>query len=182
MVPPFLVSARPYTFIVLIPLLFGGCAGRVQTQKMMETTAYCDCAQCCSWERGSWAYLKLDFWNRYVSAGPDKGRSYDGRTSSGTKPKEPQPGLFSTDSLTHPWMIPFRILPWYFLPEMGTIAADTRYYPFGTRMYIPGYGWGVVEDRGGAIKGEERIDLFFDSHNQALRWGRRKVPVTIEYQ
>jgi 3D (Asp-Asp-Asp) domain-containing protein len=57
----------------------------------------------------------------------------------------------------------------------GTIAADTRYYPFGTQMYIPGYGYGTVEDRGGAIKGPARIDLFFKSHDDALKWGRRRV-------
>ena len=148
----------------------------------METTAYCGCSKCCSWERGSWAYLKLDFWNRYVSEGKGKGRNYTGQTASGTYPDEPEEGFFSMDSLERPWMIPMRLLffPWYFLPEDGTIAADTRYYPFGTRMYVPGYGWGVVEDRGGAIKGVDRIDLYFDSHSDALEWGRRKVYVTIE--
>ena len=60
----------------------------------------------------------------------------------------------------------------------GTIAADTRRYPFGTIMYVDGYGYGRVQDRGGAIKGE-RIDLFFSSHRQALRWGRKKVKVKI---
>lgn len=60
----------------------------------------------------------------------------------------------------------------------GTIAADTRKYPFGTIMYIDGYGWGRVEDRGGAIKGE-KIDLFFPSHRQAVKWGRRTVKVKI---
>ena len=60
----------------------------------------------------------------------------------------------------------------------GTIAADTRAYPFGTLMYIPGYGYGNVEDRGGAIKGE-KIDLYFKTHQQALNWGRRKVPVKV---
>jgi 3D (Asp-Asp-Asp) domain-containing protein len=85
------------------------------------------------------------------------------------------------DTVTHPWKIPHRVaLPWLWLPEDGTIAADTRYYPFGTRMKIPGYGWGVVSDRGGAIKGPERLDLYFDSHKDALRWGRRRVKVRIE--
>jgi len=60
----------------------------------------------------------------------------------------------------------------------GTIAADTRKYPFGTIMYVDGYGYGRVEDRGGAIKGE-RIDLFFSSHRQAIKWGRKKVKVKI---
>lgn len=59
-----------------------------------------------------------------------------------------------------------------------TIAADTDVFPFGTRMKIPGYGWGVVEDRGGAIKGG-RIDLFFRTHKEALKWGRQTVTVEV---
>jgi 3D (Asp-Asp-Asp) domain-containing protein len=60
----------------------------------------------------------------------------------------------------------------------GTIAADTRKYPFGTIMYIEGYGYGRVEDRGGAIKGEH-IDLFFRTHKQALEWGKQNKRVKI---
>ncbi len=162
-------------------LLFSGCAKK-PVKRLMDTTAYCGCSKCCSWERGSWAYLKLDFWNRYVSAGRGKGRKYTGRTASGEYPEEPDEGFFSMDTIQKPWMIPQRLIlfPWYFLPEDGTIAADTKYYPFGTRMHIPGYGWGVVEDRGGAIKGPTHIDLYFNSHSAALEWGRRKLPVTIE--
>ena len=147
----------------------------------METTAYCGCSQCCSWERGNWKYLKLDFWNRYVSKGKRTGYDYSGLTADGSKPRMPQAGLISVDSILRPWMIPVRILlfPWYLLPEKGSIAADTKYYPFGTKMYVPGYGWGVVEDRGGAIKGPTRIDLYFESHQEALTWGRRKVMVKI---
>jgi 3D (Asp-Asp-Asp) domain-containing protein len=62
----------------------------------------------------------------------------------------------------------------------GTIAADTRFYPFGTRIYVPGYGEGVVHDRGEAITGSNHIDLFFRSHRQALRWGRQIITVYIE--
>ena len=60
----------------------------------------------------------------------------------------------------------------------GTIAADTTRYPFGTRMYVPGYGWGVVHDRGSAIKGNH-IDLYFSSHKKALKWGRKVLKVTV---
>ena len=60
----------------------------------------------------------------------------------------------------------------------GTIAADTTRYPFGTVMYIPGYGYGRVEDRGGAIQGD-RIDLYFKSHKQALTWGKQTLTVQI---
>jgi len=166
---------------VLLAVLLSGCAKKPASQ-VMEVTAYCGCSSCCSWERGSWQWLKLDFWNRYVSAGPDQGRPYTGLTASGTKPREPEAGLFSMDSLYRPWMIPVRIIlfPWYLLPRDGTIAADTQYYPFGTRMYVPGYGWGTVADRGGAIEGPTRIDIFYDSHERALQWGRRNISVTVE--
>lgn len=60
----------------------------------------------------------------------------------------------------------------------GTIAADTRIYPMGTIMYIEGYGYGRVEDRGGAIKGHH-IDLYFRSHHQAMNWGRQKQNVKV---
>ncbi|MBX7246433.1 MAG: 3D domain-containing protein, partial [Candidatus Sumerlaeaceae bacterium] len=84
-------------------------------------------------------------------------------------------------SVTRPYMIPVRILmPWKAPSRMGTIAADTSYYPFGTRMYIPGYGWGVVGDRGGAIKGPDRLDIFINSTRRANDWGRRNVTVTID--
>lgn len=62
--------------------------------------------------------------------------------------------------------------------RVGTIAADTRRYPFGTIMYVPGYGYGRVEDRGGAIKGE-KIDLYFKSHAAALEWGRQTRSVKV---
>ena len=59
-----------------------------------------------------------------------------------------------------------------------TIAADTSRYPFGTIMYVPGYGYGRVEDRGSAMAGD-KIDLFFGSHKEALKWGRQKKSVQV---
>jgi uncharacterized protein YabE (DUF348 family) len=40
----------------------------------------------------------------------------------------------------------------------GIVAVDTRYIPFYTRLYIPGYGEGLAADTGGDIKGRV-IDL-----------------------
>ena len=177
-----------FLILLTVTLFFTGCAKRQiapissANSRVMETTGYCGCSQCCGWERGNWLFLKLDFWNRYVNYGKYAGRPYSGLTAGGTTPTEPQPGFFSMDTLERPWMIAPRLIlfPWYFASEKGTIAADTKYYPFGTRMYVPGYGWGVVEDKGGAIKGPDRIDLFFDSHEDAIHWGRRKLNVEIE--
>ena len=61
------------------------------------------------------------------------------------------------------------------------VAADTAQYSFGTRLSIPGYHDGQsveVIDRGSAIKGDH-LDVFFPTHQQALQWGRQRLPVTI---
>ena len=50
-----------------------------------------------------------------------------------------------------------------------TIAAPST-YAFGTRISLDGYGVFVVEDRGGAIK-DNRLDRFFNTHQEALNWG-----------
>ena len=60
--------------------------------------------------------------------------------------------------------------------KRGTVAADPKVFPFGARLDIPGYGTGVVEDVGGAIKGRH-IDVWFPTHEEAVRWGRRELPV-----
>ena len=54
-----------------------------------------------------------------------------------------------------------------------TIAAPTT-YDFGTEIELEGYGTFVVEDRGGKINGN-RIDRYFDTHQEALTWGKKTV-------
>jgi 3D (Asp-Asp-Asp) domain-containing protein len=61
------------------------------------------------------------------------------------------------------------------------VAADTDVLPFGTKLLIPGYSDQTpieVIDRGGAIKGQ-KLDVFFDSHQRALQWGRQWLPVAV---
>jgi len=50
----------------------------------------------------------------------------------------------------------------------GVAAVDTRYVPFGTRMYVPGYGEALAADRGGGVKGRW-IDLGF-SNEDYVSW------------
>ena len=57
-----------------------------------------------------------------------------------------------------------------------TIAAP-RTFAFGTKVVINGTTY-VVEDRGGAIPGN-RIDIYMNSHAEALRWGVRYVEVEV---
>ena len=61
--------------------------------------------------------------------------------------------------------------------EGVTVATDNS-IPFGTKIYIDGVGERIVQDRGGAIKGN-KIDLYFDSHEKALEFGRQTKQVTI---
>ena len=63
-------------------------------------------------------------------------------------------------------------------PGIGTIAVDPRVIPYGTRLYIDGYGYGVALDTGSAIRGN-RIDVFFNTQSQAISWGRKSVKVFI---
>jgi len=58
----------------------------------------------------------------------------------------------------------------------GTIAADPSVFGFGTKLDVPGYGIGTVEDVGGAIKGKH-IDVWFPTHAEALKWGRKWLKV-----
>ncbi len=60
----------------------------------------------------------------------------------------------------------------------GIIAVDPDIIPYGTRLYVPDYGFGVAGDTGGAIVGR-RIDLFYNTEQEALQWGRRTLPVYI---
>jgi uncharacterized protein YabE (DUF348 family) len=52
----------------------------------------------------------------------------------------------------------------------GLVAIDRRYIPFGTRMYVPGYGFALAADTGGGVKGRF-IDLGFDDFNYQS-WAR----------
>jgi 3D (Asp-Asp-Asp) domain-containing protein len=48
----------------------------------------------------------------------------------------------------------------------GTVAADWQVLPPGTRLEIPGYGRGVVADRGGG----NRLDVWLPDRGQCLKW------------
>ena len=50
-----------------------------------------------------------------------------------------------------------------------TVAADTDILPFDSKILIDGHEY-TVQDCGGAIKGN-RIDVYFESHEEALQFG-----------
>ena len=63
----------------------------------------------------------------------------------------------------------------------GLIAADPSVLPLGTRVRLeagPFSGEYVVGDTGGSVKGR-RIDIWTPTANEALRFGRRAVKLTV---
>ena len=62
--------------------------------------------------------------------------------------------------------------------KKGIIAVDPRVIELGSKIYIPGYGEGIADDTGGAIKGRH-IDVCLPSRGMVNRWGRRKLTITV---
>ncbi len=76
--------------------------------------------------------------------------------------------------------------PYYGLTASGkkvqanrTIAMDKK-YPFGTIVKIEGLGIFEVQDRGGAIKGND-VDIYMNTHQEALNFGVQQRRVWIIY-
>jgi uncharacterized protein YabE (DUF348 family) len=63
-------------------------------------------------------------------------------------------------------------------PYYGAVAVDTNRIPLWTELYVEGYGYATALDRGSSIVGN-RIDLFFETYNEAVSWGVRDVRVYI---
>lgn len=118
-----------------------------------------------------------------VEAWPEDTRWFDGRpvrpervlwmTVTGYSPDERSCGEFAdgqTATLHSVWTNGMRL-----------VAADPTLLEYGTMLTVPGYADDTIVpvlDCGGAIKGA-RLDVLFATHEQALRWGVREVPVVV---
>jgi len=63
-------------------------------------------------------------------------------------------------------------------PNMKVISVDPKVIKLNTKVYVPGYGYAIAGDTGGAIKGN-KIDIFMSSKKDALNWGRKTVKIQI---
>ena len=63
----------------------------------------------------------------------------------------------------------------------GIIAVDPKKIPYGTKVYIPGYGEAIAEDTGGALRNYDgiAIDILVDTYEEAMQWGKKYMEVTI---
>lgn len=62
--------------------------------------------------------------------------------------------------------------------EGVTIAADWSILPVGTVVEIESLGERIVQDRGGVITGN-KIDIYFNLHEDALEFGVQEVLVRV---
>lgn len=60
----------------------------------------------------------------------------------------------------------------------GLVAVDPAFVALGTKLYIPGYGYAIADDIGGAIQGN-RIDLAMDTLDEAFRFGVQEITVYV---
>jgi 3D (Asp-Asp-Asp) domain-containing protein len=61
----------------------------------------------------------------------------------------------------------------------STVAADLKVFPIGTILFIPGYGYGVVADKGSAINGKE-LDLYYKTVADVYKlWGKKNIDVFV---
>ena len=63
--------------------------------------------------------------------------------------------------------------------KVGYIAVDTSVIPFGSEVYIEEMGVYTAEDRGAKIKGN-KIDIFFNTHEEALKFGVKRLHIWIK--
>jgi 3D (Asp-Asp-Asp) domain-containing protein len=84
-----------------------------------------------------------------------------GKESTGKSPGHPAYGITSSGRYVH----------------LGVVAAPKE-FPYGTILWIEGYGYGIVADRGKAIRGN-RLDIYMESVRKAREWGVQVVEVRI---
>ncbi len=60
-------------------------------------------------------------------------------------------------------------------PRIGTVACYWKALPKYTKIYVPRYGYGRIEDQGaGTDSSAIDLDLFMDTKAECGRWGRKK--------
>ena len=100
---------------------------------------------------------------------PDRVQEYQ-------EPEPPEPETITFEATAYTWT-GYRTATGV-CPSRGTVAVDPLVIPLGTELHIEGYGPAVALDTGGAIRGQI-IDLYMDSYQECIEWGRRQVEVRV---
>ncbi len=63
---------------------------------------------------------------------------------------------------------------------VGRIGVDPSVIPYGTKLYVTGYGFCVAADTGPGVTGMGRfVDLYMNSEAECEQWGLRDVTVYV---
>ena len=97
-----------------------------------------------------------------------------------TKPAAPIPETEGTHYVATAYSLRGRTASGRYVSQ-GIIAADPRILPLGSRVRLEAGPWSgeyLVADTGGKIRGR-KIDIWTPSSREAMRFGRRKVKLTV---
>jgi 3D (Asp-Asp-Asp) domain-containing protein len=66
-------------------------------------------------------------------------------------------------------------------PSKRYIAVDPKKIPYGSSVFIPGYGYATAGDTGGALRSYDgyAIDVYMDKHKDAINWGVKHLKVEV---
>ena len=59
-----------------------------------------------------------------------------------------------------------------------TFAVDPNVIPLGSKVFVPGIGWGIAHDTGGVIRGNT-LDVCVATKAEAYAWGVRNITVEV---
>ena len=61
------------------------------------------------------------------------------------------------------------------------IAVDPKRIPYGSRVYIPGYGMAIAADTGGALRRYRgvAIDVYKETYREMRQWGKQYLTVVL---
>ena len=63
--------------------------------------------------------------------------------------------------------------------QEGRTVACPKNIPFGTKVYVEGFGERVCEDRGGAINNAYKLDVYVKDYSKAIKLGRQYLHVKV---
>lgn len=60
------------------------------------------------------------------------------------------------------------------------VAVDPKRIPYGSLLYVPGYGFALADDTGAAMRNAPHlhVDVRFKKHRDARIWGARYLVIT----
>lgn len=67
------------------------------------------------------------------------------------------------------------------MPGPDVISVDPKVIPYGSLVFIPGHGYAVAVDTGGALRRYDgvAIDIYKDTYKDAIQWGEKYMTIYV---